>query len=51
VDFKLFTGRTDEQKQHMTKCVFDRIANLVDDDVAISILPIDMDTPNYLKRG
>lgn len=51
VDFKLFVGRTDEQKQHMTKCVFDRIANLVDDDVAISILPIDMDTPNYLKRG
>jgi len=51
VDFKLFIGRTDAQKQHMNKCVFDRIAALVDDDVAISVLPIDMDKPNYLKRG
>lgn len=51
VDFKLFIGRTDEQKQHMNQCVFDKIAALVDDDVAISILPIDMDKPNYLKRG
>jgi len=50
VDFKLFIGRTDEQKKHMNQIVFDRIAAMVDDDVAISVLPIDMDKENYLKR-
>lgn len=50
VDFKLFAGRTDDQKHHMNKCVFDRIASLVDDTVAISVLPIDMEKLTYLKR-
>ncbi len=50
VDFSLFIGRTDEQKKHMNQCVFDKISALVEDDVAISVLPIDMDKPNYLKR-
>lgn len=51
VDFSLYIGRTDEQKKAMNKLVFDRIAALVSEDVAISVLPIDMDKPNYVKRG
>lgn len=50
VDAKLFAGRTDAQKQDMNKRVFDKIAALVSDDVAISVEAIDMDTENYLKR-
>ncbi|WP_417782986.1 5-carboxymethyl-2-hydroxymuconate Delta-isomerase [Terasakiella pusilla] len=50
VDAKLFIGRTDEQKQDMTKRIFDKIATLVSDDVAISVEAIDMDKTTYLKR-
>lgn len=50
VDAKLFIGRTDEQKQHMNKRIFDKIAALVSDDVAISVEAIDMDKTTYLKR-
>lgn len=51
IDFMLYEGRTDEQKKHMNKCVMDRLLALVSEDVALSILPVDMDKENYAKRG
>jgi 5-carboxymethyl-2-hydroxymuconate isomerase len=51
VDAKLFEGRTDAQKQDMNQRLFDKIAALVSDDVAISVEAIDMDKVTYIKRG
>ena len=50
VDAKLFVGRTDEQKQTMTKMIFDRLAGILTDDVSLSVEAIDIDKPNYIKR-
>ena len=50
LDAKLFAGRTDEQKQMMAGMLFDCISGMVDPSVAISVEPIDIDKPNYVKR-
>ncbi|WP_373236054.1 5-carboxymethyl-2-hydroxymuconate Delta-isomerase [Cohaesibacter celericrescens] len=50
VDAKLFEGRTVEQKQGMLSGYFDVIANLVADDVSISVEAIELAKSNYLKR-
>ena len=49
IDAKLFSGRTDDQKQAMIQDLFDTVKSFVADDVSISVEAIDMNQATYIK--
>lgn len=50
VDAKLFEGRTTEQKQELTKSIFEGLEAILPEGTSISVEAVDMDKASYIKN-
>ena len=51
IEVKLLPGRTNAQKKALSTSVFDHVAKLLEDDVALSVEVNDLDADVYTKRA